>query len=145
MKSIILRIYDIAIDAIAIGLVSMMLVMLVFAFLDVLGGLIQLMPTLTSVTLNDIEFRDLISSVLDVFVIIELFSTFIDYVKDKRIRLYRLIDVTAVFILRDMLVKLYRPSVSSNELLTLALLLMVMVIARSITSRLPPKIPQQPD
>jgi uncharacterized membrane protein (DUF373 family) len=145
VKSIILRIYDIAIDAIAIGLVSMMLVMLVFAFLDVLGGLIQLMPTLTSVTLNDIEFRDLISSVLDVFVIIELFSTFIDYVKDKRIRLYRLIDVTAVFILRDMLVKLYRPSVSSNELLTLALLLMVMVIARSITSRLPPKIPQQPD
>lgn len=139
VKRLILHIYDMTIDAIVVGLVLMMVVTLVFAFIDVLVGLIHLVPTLRSATLNDVEFRDLVTSVLDVFVIIELFSTFIDYVKVRRIRLSMLIDVTAVFVLREMLIKVYGKSFSTNELLVLALLLIVLVVARSIAGRFPPK------
>lgn len=139
MKQLILRIYDITIDVVVIGLVLMMLVTLGFAFIDVLRGLYQLLPTLKTATLDDVQFRDLITSVLDVFVIIELFSTFIQYVKVRRIRLSMLIDVTAVFILRDMLVTLYSKTFETPQLLVLALLLIVLVIARSITGAFPPK------
>lgn len=138
-RQMILRAYDITIDIVVVGLVLMMLVTLVFAFVDVLTVLTHMFPTLRSLQLDDAEFRELVTGVLDVFVIIELFSTFIDYVKTRRVRLSMLIDVTAVFILREMLVKIYAKSVSHDELLMLALLLLVLVIARSITGRFPPK------
>ena len=143
MKKLILRAYDRVIDAIVIGLVLMMLVTLCFAFAEVLVGLIHLVPSLGRAHFVDADFRDLITSVLNVFVIIELFSTFISYVRIKRIRLSMLIDVTAVFILREMLVKLYAQSFAGQELMILASLLIVLVIARSITGRFPPT-PRRP-
>lgn len=139
MKQVILRLYNTTIDGVVIGLILMMLITLAFAFIDVLMAMAHLVPTWRTTTLQDVEFRELVSSVLDVFVIIELFSTFVDYVKVRRIRLSMLIDVTAVFILRDMLIKLYAKTVSTEELLVLAVLLIVMVIARSITGRFPPR------
>ncbi|MBU6460618.1 MAG: phosphate-starvation-inducible PsiE family protein [Proteobacteria bacterium] len=138
MKAIIQRAYDLTIDVIVSGLILMMLITLVFAFIGVFTSLIHLVPTLPNLTLDDAELRDLVISVLGVFVIIELFSIFINYVKTRHIRLSILIDVTAVFILRDMLIKLYSKVVSNEELLVLALLLVVMVIARSITTRYSP-------
>lgn len=140
MKKLILRTYDRVIDVIVIGLVLMMLITLCFAFAEVVVGLIHLVPSLGRRHFIDADFRDLVTSVLNVFVIIELFSTFISYVRIKRIRLSMLIDVTAVFILREMLVKLYAQSFAGQELLILASLLIVLVIARSITGRFHPSL-----
>ncbi|AWN14992.1 phosphate-starvation-inducible PsiE family protein [Salinisphaera sp. LB1] len=139
MKDVIMRVYDVAIDVVVIGLVLVMLVTLGFAFFDVMAGLFRLLPTMKSAELDAADFRDLVSSVLDVFVIIELFSTFVQYVKVRRIRLSMLIDVTAVFVLRDMLVTLYGKTFDTSHLLVLALLLIVLVIARSITGFFPPR------
>lgn len=138
MKKLILRVYDRVIDTIVIGLVLMMLVTLCFAFAEVVVGLIHLAPSLGRAHFADADFRDLVTSVLNVFVIIELFSTFISYVRIKRIHLSMLIDVTAVFTLREMLVKLYAQSFAGQELMILASLLVVLVIARSITGRFQP-------
>jgi uncharacterized membrane protein (DUF373 family) len=140
MKQKILRLYDMSIDLIVMGLMLVMLVTLGLAFADVLATLVQLIPGLSSIKLNDVEFRDLVSGVLGIFIVIELFSTFINYVRLRRIRLSALIDIAAVFILRDMIVKLYAQSVPNDDLLVLAVLLIVMVIARSITGLFPPKI-----
>jgi len=139
LRRLILGAYDTTIDVIVIGLVLMMLVLMVFAFVDVLITLMHLIPTIRGGALDEGDFRDMVTSVLDVFVIIELFSTFIDYVKERRIRITRLIDVTAVFVLREMLIKVYAKAFSTNELLVLALLLLVLVVARSVTGRFPPK------
>jgi len=142
IKNLIQRAYDTTIDVIVYGLILLMLVTLVMAFLDVLMDTIHVIPSMTSIKLNDAVFRDLVVSVLDVFVVIELFSIFINYVKMHRIRLSLLIDVTAVFILREMIIKIYAKSDSRDELLVLAVLLVVMVIARSITGRYSPKSDQ---
>jgi len=142
VKQIIQRAYDITIDVIVYGLILLMLATLVFAFLDVLVDILHMFPSLTKIKLDDAEFRDLVVSVLDVFVVIELFSIFISYVKMHRIRLSLLIDVTAVFILREMIIKIYGKHVSKEELLVLAVLLVVLVIARSITGRYSPKTEQ---
>lgn len=141
LAQLILSVYDTTIDVIVIGLVLMMLVVLVFAFVDVLVTLLHLIPTLHSMGLDAGDFRDMVTSVLDVFVIIELFSTFIEYVKERRIRLSPLIDVTAVFVLREMLIKVYAKAFDTHELLVLALLLLVLVVARSIAGRFPPLLP----
>ena len=135
----IMRVYDSVVDVVVIGLVLIMLVTLGFAFVDVAAGLFRLLPTIKTTELDAVEFRDLVSSVLDVFVIIELFSTFVHYVKVRRVRLSMLIDVTAVFVLRDMLVTLYGHTFETSQLIVLALLLIVLVIARSIAGFFPPK------
>ena len=139
MKQMIQRSYDVTLDVIVYGLILLMLATLIFAFVDVLADIVHLFPSLTKIKLDDAEFRDLVVSVLDVFVVIELFSIFINYVNTHHIRLSLLIDVTAVFILREMIIKIYGKHVSTEELLVLAVLLVVMVVARSITGRLPPK------
>ena len=139
LRRLILGVYDATIDAIVIGLVLMMLVVLGFAFVDVLITLLHLIPTLKTTALDAADFREMVTSVLDVFVVIELFSTFIDYVKERRIRLSRLIDVTTVFVLREMLIKVYAKAFSTHELLVLALLLFVLVVTRSIAGRFPPR------
>jgi uncharacterized membrane protein (DUF373 family) len=139
MKQAIQRIYDATVDVIVYGLILLMLATLIFAFVDVLVDIVHLIPSLAKIKLDDNEFRDMVVSVLDVFVVIELFSIFINYVKVHRIRLSLLIDVTAVFILREMIIKIYSKSVSTEELLVLAVLLVVLVIARSITGRFSPK------
>lgn len=146
MKTAIQRIYHVTVSVIVYGLILMMLATLVFAFIDVLATLIRLIPSLPNVRLDDVEFRDLVVSVLDVLVVIELFSTFVNYIETQRMRLSMLIDATAVFILRDMLIKIYGKTISksSEELLVLGILLVIMVVARSITGRYPPVTTQNP-
>ena len=139
LKQMIQRAYDVTIDVIVYGLILLMLATLIFAFVDVLVDIVHLIPSLAKIKLDDAEFRDMVVSVLDVFVVIELFSIFINYVKTHHIRLSLLIDVTAVFILREMIIKIYGKHVSTEELMVLAVLLVVMVFARSITGRFPPK------
>lgn len=139
MKDLILRIYDHAIDVIIIGLVLVMIIVMGFAFFDVLLDVWRLIPDVKSNTVNADEFRDLIVNVLSAFVVIELFNTFTSYVKTRQVRLTQLLDVTVVFALREMLVKLYANALSSGQLIGLCVTVILLVIARSLTGRLPPQ------
>lgn len=61
LAQLILSVYDTTIDVIVIGLVLMMLVVLVFAFVDVLVTLLHLIPTLHSMGLDAGDFRDMVT------------------------------------------------------------------------------------
>ncbi|MEJ2646357.1 MAG: phosphate-starvation-inducible PsiE family protein [Gammaproteobacteria bacterium] len=139
MKELIMRIYDRAIDVIVIGLVLVMIVVMVFAFFDVLLNMWHLIPSLKSKAVNEAEFRDMIVNVLDVFVIIELFNTFTGYVKTRRVRLTQLLDVTVVFALRELLAKLYANVFSTEQLIGLCIIVILLVLARSLTGRMSPR------
>lgn len=134
----VLTIYVNIVNLIVVGLILVMLATLVFAFADILSSLFSLIPNLTNVTLNDVRFRDLVTGILDVFIVIELFGSIIDYFHLRRIRLSALIDVVAVFVLRHMIERIYADAAQTQALLALALLLLVLVVARSITGRFPP-------
>lgn len=139
MRDLILRIYDRAIDVIIIGLVLIMIVVMAFAFFDVVMNVWRLIPDVKSNTVNAEDFRNLIGTVLDVFVLIELFDTFTSYVKTRHVRLTQLLDVTIVFALRELLVKLYAHSFVATELIGLCAIIILLVLARSLTSRLSPR------
>jgi len=72
--------------------------------------------------------------VLDVVILIELFNTFMEYARTRHIRLSNLLDVSIVFALREILIKLYAQVFSSVDLLALCVVVIVLVVARSITS-----------
>lgn len=139
MRDLILRIYDRAIDVIIIGLVLVTIVVAGFAFFDVLVNVWRLIPDLRSSTVDAGEFRDLIVTVLDVFVLIELFDTFTGYVRTHHVRLTQLLDVTVVFALRELLVMLYAKSLAPEKLIGLCIVVILLVLARSLTSRISPR------
>lgn len=138
MRDLILRIYDRVIDAIIIGLVLVMIIVMGFAFFDVLVNVWRLIPDVRSNTVNADDFRDLIVTVLDVFVLIELFNTFTSYVRTRHVGLTQLLDVTIVFALRELLVKLYANSFAPDRLIGLCIIVLLLVIGRSLTGRLSP-------
>jgi uncharacterized membrane protein (DUF373 family) len=74
--------------------------------------------------------RELVIDVLSVFVLIELFRTFTDYLEFHRVRLRVLAEVGIAFILREIFIGLYDRSMNSPEILALAALLAVLVAAR---------------
>jgi len=137
-RALILRLYDGAIDSIVIVLVLVMLVTLGFATYEVLLNVIRLVPTFGTVGVGEPQFRELVGNVLNVFIMIELFSTFVVYVRTHRIRLSILTDVTIVFLLRELLIKVYAQSWDAGQLYTLAVVLLILIVARTILARLPP-------
>lgn len=138
MRDFILQLYDRAIDAIVIGLVLVMIVAMIFAFYGVALNVWHLIPGLNATAIADEDFRNLIVNVLDVFVVIELFSTFTGYVKTRHVRLTQLLDVTIVFALREMLVKLYANAFSNGQMIGFCFAVILLVLARSLTGTISP-------
>ena len=139
VRDLILRIYDRAIDVVIIGLVLVTIVVMGFAFFDVLVNVWRLIPDLRSSTVDAGDFRDLIVTVLDVFVLVELFNTFTGYVRTHHVRLTQLLDVPVVFALSELLVMLYAKSLAPEKLIGLCIVVILLVLARSLTSRVSPR------
>ena len=74
--------------------------------------------------------RELVIDVLSVFVLIELFRTFTDYLEFHRVRLRVLAEVGIAFILREVFIGLYDHSIEWPQILALAALLAVLVSTR---------------
>ena len=135
----IFKLYDRTINVIMLVLVFMMLCVLLLSFYEVIVNMKDLLGDLLKGLGSDVDFRDLVGNVLDVFIVIELFSTFMDYVKTRRVRLSTLLDVTVVFALREMLLKLYDQKFSTPILLTLSAVILILVISRTLTTRYSPR------
>ncbi len=139
LRDLILRIYGRAIDVIVIGLVLVMIAVMAFAFFDVVRNVWNLVPVLKTNSVNAQDFKDLIVNLLDVFVLIELFGTFTDYVKTRHVGLTQLLDVTVVFTLRELLLKLYANALSPGQMIGLCIVVVLLVLARSLTGVLSPQ------
>jgi uncharacterized membrane protein (DUF373 family) len=74
--------------------------------------------------------RELVIDVLSVFVLIELFRTFLDYLEFHRVRLRVLTEVGIAFILREVFIGLYDRAMGWTEILALSLLLAVLASTR---------------
>lgn len=82
--------------------------------------------------------RELVIDVLSVFVLIELFRTFTDFLEFHRVRLRVLAEVGIAFILREVFIGLYDRSIDWPQILALAAMLGVLVATRIATVRISP-------
>lgn len=74
--------------------------------------------------------RELVIDVLSVFVLVELFRTFADYIEFHRVRLMVLAEVGIAFVVREIFIGLYDRSMMWPQVLALSALLAVLVGAR---------------
>jgi uncharacterized membrane protein (DUF373 family) len=145
LKSKVLQMYGRYLDAIVTSLVFVMLLILLGAVaglvLDFIAAATAFQGAVHTHTLAhgvvDEMDRELVIDVLSVFVLIELFRTFTDYLEFHRVRLRVLTEVGIAFILREIFIGLYDHSMNWPEILALAALLAVLVTARIAAVQFP--------
>ncbi len=138
VKSQTLLFYGRILDVIVTALIFVMLLTLIGAVVGLLVDFISAMKAMgIAVSTHNLALgivdsidRELVIDVLSVFVLIELFRTFTDYLEFHRVRLRVLAEVGIAFVLREIFIGLYGRSLSSTEILALSALLAVLVVAR---------------
>ena len=88
----------------------------------------------------NLELSHAITDILSFLVMIELFRSFIEYFKTKRIRLHTMIDPAIIFIIRELIIKLYtHDPLLNSTLIGFSVLLLCMGIIRSLAIVFSPK------
>lgn len=147
VKNQALLIYGRILDAIVTALIFVMLLTLMGAVAGLVLDFIAAANALRSgVSIHNFAIgtvdtvdRELVIDVLSVFVLIELFRTFTDYLQFHRVRLRVLAEVGIAFILREIFIGLYGHTMQWTEILALAVLLAVLVAARIAAVRFQPR------
>ncbi len=131
-----LVVYRVSLDVIVSIMTFVMLITLLGAVTGVVIDLVAAAEALGSgvhehkLGLVDSIDRELVIDVLSVFVLVELFRTFADYIEFHRVRLMVLAEVGIAFVLREVFIGLYERSMVWPEVLALSVLLAVLVGAR---------------
>lgn len=74
-----------------------------------------------------------ITDILSFLVMIELFRSFIEYFKAKRIRLHSMIDPAIIFIIRELIIQLYtHDKLVNSTLMGFGILLLCLGVVRSL-------------
>jgi uncharacterized membrane protein (DUF373 family) len=142
LRRAVFRIYDLVVELVILGVIPLMLIALAFAFVEAVIATMHMIPLIHATVADDgaapdeVALRMLVEHVLDVVILIELFNTFMEYARTRHIRLSNLLDVTIVFALREILIKLYAQVFSWTDLLALCVVVIVLVIARWIMTSL---------
>ena len=83
-------------------------------------------------------FSMVVTDILTFLVIIELFKGFVDYFKAKRFSLHSMLDPTILFVIRELIVTLYRQQIEWVNLLSFAALILCMGICRTLAVKYSP-------
>ena len=88
----------------------------------------------------NLDLSHAITDILSFLVMIELFRSFIEYFKTQRIRLHTMIDPAIIFIVRELIIKLYtHDPLLNTTLIGFSVLLLCMGIIRSLAIVFSPK------
>lgn len=144
LRSRALAAYRRSLDAIVLMLILVMLLTLLGAvaglgvdFFTAANALLSGVQEHKLGTVDTLD-RELVIDVLSVFVLVELFRTFADYIEFHRVRLMVLAEVGIAFVLREVFIGLYERSMNWPDILALSVLLAVLVSARIATVRFQP-------
>jgi len=84
-------------------------------------------------------FNVVVTDILTFLVIIELFKSFIDYFKAHRIRLNTMIDPAIMFVIRELIMKLYdHETLTSQGLFGFGFLIVCLGVVRTLAVRFSP-------
>ncbi|MGB9926834.1 MAG: phosphate-starvation-inducible PsiE family protein [Methanosarcina sp.] len=129
------RIFKIIIDLVTILILYILL-------LALLVGVINILLAIKSILLGTLEggFGQIVSSVLTIFVLIDLFKTFVDYREHEEIRITYVTDATILIVMREIAAGVYAQRFDYQFILGLSVLLLTLGIIRALAVKYPPKL-----
>ena len=130
------KIFDNALKLIINTLILFIIIVLIIGLFKTLFTLKLLLVT------KDIELHlsHVVADILSFLVMIELFRSFVDYFKAKRIRLHSMIDPAIIFVVREIIVKLYTHDTGFETAIpAFSLLLLSLGVIRTLAVKFSPK------
>lgn len=104
-------------------------IMLLFITLGIVVGVARLFMTLGSLVGDaDItqSYQHVISDVLTLFILIELSRSLVVFFTEDRLRLTFIVDAAIVFLLREVMIKLFESKIGTEEIYAFSALLFVL-------------------
>ncbi|HGY10293.1 MAG TPA: hypothetical protein ENK37_09650 [Oceanithermus profundus] len=83
-------------------------------------------------------FQTLITDALTLLVVIELVRTFVDYFEWERVRIHVLLDAGAIFLLRELIIKIYAHEYQGLDAFWWTGAILLLMLARTLAVRWPP-------
>lgn len=71
-------------------------------------------------------YQQIISDVLTLFIMIELLRSIVEYFSAKRLRMTFIVDAAIVFVLREIMIKLFEHKITPDEIYAMSALLLVL-------------------
>lgn len=102
-------------------------------------GITLLELRFTVFTSLDVGFNHMVSSVLTIFILIDLFNIFVDYHEHERIKLTYVTDATILIVMREIAVGMYAKEFDSEFIIALSALILVLGIVRVLAIRYSPE------
>jgi len=129
------KIFKIIIDLVTIIILYILLLALIV-------GVINILLAIKSILFGTLGggFGQIVSSVLTIFVLIDLFKTFVDYREHKEIRLTYVTDATILIVMREITAGIYAQRSDYQFILGMSVLLLTLGIIRALTVKYPPKL-----
>lgn len=129
------KIFKIIIDLVTI-------IILYILLLSLFVGVIQILQDINSILFGTLGggFGQIVSSVLTIFVLIDLFKTFIDYREHQEIRITYVTDATILIVMREIAVGVYAQRFDYPFVLGLSILLFSLGIIRALAVKYPTKL-----
>ncbi|WP_231585363.1 phosphate-starvation-inducible PsiE family protein [Methanosarcina sp. WWM596] len=128
------KIFKIIIDLVTI-------VILYILLLALLVGVINILQDIKSILFGTLGggFGQIVASVLTIFVLIDLFKTFVDFREHEEIRITYVTDATILIVMREIAAGVYAQRFDYQFILGLSALLLILGIVRALTVKYPPK------
>ncbi len=122
-----------------------MVIMAFIVLILLILNLLIIAKTLAKILLNFVNIEnkrvldELIADILTFFVLIELTRAFTEYLAYHRVRLSLMAEIASIFILREILIKLYVGEYDWITLIAFSILLLSVVFIRVICLKYSPK------
>ncbi len=116
------------------------IIILYILLLALLAGVINLLLNIKSILFGTLGggFGQIVSGVLTIFVLIDLFKTFADFREHEEIRITYVTDATLLIVMREIAAGVYVQRFDYQFILGLSTLLLILGIIKALAVKYPP-------
>jgi len=122
---------------ITLGAWVILIALFIGMILSIVSALSYLPQLLTYSTLEN-TLQQFITDILNIIILLELMALVSLYFSEERVKLEYALDAAAIFIIREVIIYIYTINFSITHLFSLAALLVIIIIARTIAIKYSP-------
>lgn len=115
------------------------IIILYILLLALFAGVINILLNIKSIIFGTLAggFSQIVSSALTIFVIIDLFKTFVDYRDHEEIRIAYVTDATILIVMREIAIGVYDKNFEYHFILGSSVLLLILGIIKALSVKYP--------